>query len=36
MDEEERKRRIKLWRKLVREGKNKEYNGLLKEHNNET
>ena len=36
MDEEERKRRIKMWRKLVGEGKNKEYNGLLKEHNNET
>jgi len=36
MDEEERNRRIEMWRRLVREGKDKEYNGLLKEHNNET
>jgi len=28
MDEEERNRRIKMWRELVKKGKNKEYNGL--------
>ncbi len=34
MEAKERERRIKLWKKLVSQGKDKEYNGLLLEEEN--
>ena len=35
MDPEEQSRRIKMWKQLASEGKDKEYNGLNKEQTNE-